>query len=336
MNQIRRPLDVAILEALAYSDIFDYPLSLDELHRYLPVPASRADLAPALANLRGRVAERDGYYFLSNRDEIVDIRQARAAASAKPFARAMQIGRILGRLPFVRMVGLTGSLATLNLSKNPDLDFMLVASRERVWTARALSLLVGRWARLLGNTLCPNLIISETALEWPLRDLYSARELCQMIPVAGMDVYHRLRVANSWTSEFLPNAIEPPVIVLPEVALLEVSQTSEVWGARLLRGKLGDRLELWEMNRKVARLSSQPGFGEETVFNAEVCQGNFHHHRKWTREAYEERLADLGIVELNSFLIQPSLTSRHCERLLRSNPLHSQQIASSGRAPSSQ
>ncbi len=296
MNQTRRPLDVAILEALAYSDIFDYPLRLDELHRYLPAFASRADLAPALANLRGRVAERDGFYFLASRGEIVDIRQARAAASAKPFARAMQIGRILGRLPFVRMVGLTGSLAMLNLSKNPDLDFMLISSRGRVWTARALSLLVGRWARLLGHTLCPNLIISEAALEWPLHDLYSARELCQMIPIAGMDVYRRLRVANLWAADFLPNASDAPQINQTS----EVSQTSEVWGARLLRSKLGDRLERWEMNRKVARLSSQPEFGEETVFSAEVCQGNFHHHRKWTWEAYEERLASLGLAESDS------------------------------------
>ena len=44
------------------------------------------------------------------------------------------------------------------------------------------------------------------------------------------------------------------------------------------------------MNRKIARFSKQTGFGEETVFNAEICQGNFDHHRKWTREMFEEKL----------------------------------------------
>jgi hypothetical protein len=58
----------------------------------------------------------------------------------------------------------------------------------------------------------------------------------------------------------------------------------------VLRGKLGDRLERWEMNRKIARFSKQEGFGEETVFNAEICQGNFDHHGKKTREVLGEKL----------------------------------------------
>ena len=32
----RPSLERAILEALTYSDIFEHPLRLDELHRYLP------------------------------------------------------------------------------------------------------------------------------------------------------------------------------------------------------------------------------------------------------------------------------------------------------------
>jgi hypothetical protein len=65
-----------------------------------------------------------------------------------------------------------------------------------------------------------------------------------------------------------------------------------------LRGKLGDKLEAWEMNRKIARFSKQEGFGEETVFTAEICQGNFHHHRKWTKGRYEEKVSSLAEVHL--------------------------------------
>jgi hypothetical protein len=48
------------------------------------------------------------------------------------------------------------------------------------------------------------------------------------------------------------------------------------------------------MTRKIARFSKQTGYGEETVFTAEVCQGNFHHHRKWTQEAFMQKLDGLG------------------------------------------
>ncbi|HXQ37801.1 MAG TPA: hypothetical protein VN843_27580, partial [Anaerolineales bacterium] len=52
----------------------------------------------------------------------------------------------------------------------------------------------------------------------------------------------------------------------------------------------------WEMKRKIARFSRQAGFGDETIFDAEVCQGNFHHHRRRTREVFEERLSTLAAV----------------------------------------
>ncbi len=177
-------LENAILQTLAYSDIFDYPLTIDELHRFLGAPSSMDDVEQCAAMMKD-ISFKDGYYFLAGRDEIVELRQSREAVSRKVFERAMFYGRILGALPFVRMVALTGSLAMLNLSKNPDMDFMLVAKHGRVWTARAFAILLGKIARLFGDTICPNLIISERALEWPLHDLYSARELCQMIPITG-------------------------------------------------------------------------------------------------------------------------------------------------------
>jgi hypothetical protein len=65
-----------------------------------------------------------------------------------------------------------------------------------------------------------------------------------------------------------------------------------------LSGSLGDRFETWEMTRKIDRFSRQDGFGDETVFNADVCQGNFHHHRKWTHEAYQQRLRKLHSLGL--------------------------------------
>ena len=118
---------------------------------------------------------------------------------------ALKYGCMLGALPFIRMVALTGSLAVMNSAKVSDFDYMLVTTPNRVWTARAFALLLNRFTRLFGHTLCPNLIVSENALTWSTHDLYSARELCQMIPITGMDVYRKLMRANKWTKHFLPN-----------------------------------------------------------------------------------------------------------------------------------
>jgi hypothetical protein len=260
---------------------------MEELHRFLCVSASHVDIEHCMTIMKD-LSFKDGYYYLAGRNEIVEQRKRREAVSRQVFNRAMFYGRILGTLPFVRMVALTGSLAMLNLSKDPDMDFMLVAKHGRVWTARAFAIGLGKIARLLGDTICPNLIVSERSLEWPLHDLYSARELCQMLPITGIDFYFRLFAANSWVESFLPNAY-------PETP--KVSKTSEVWRAAEfpLQGVPGDKLETWEMKRKIRKFSAQPGFGPETVFTADVCQGNFNHHREWTYSLYQKRLSALGL-----------------------------------------
>jgi hypothetical protein len=284
----------AVLQTVAYSDIFDHPLTAREIHRYLTgVKASLEAVVQAVEE--GGIVTRTGDYFtLPGREQIVSIRIQREARSRELLPQALKYGRMLGTLPYIRMVALTGSLAVLNVSGDQDFDYMLVTVPGRVWTARAFALALNRLAHFRGHTLCPNLIISETALEWPRHDLYSARELCQMILIKDNGVYARLIKANEWMREFLPNAyLEygslPPYMRRQIVALQNLFELP-------LRGNLGDRFENWEMKRKIVRFSKQSGFGEETIFNAEVCQGNFHHHRQWTREAFEDRLRSIVIA----------------------------------------
>jgi len=298
-------LSRAILHTVAYSDIFDYPLTAREIHRYLTgVQASLEEIVQVVGN--HSIITRTGNYFtLPGREEIVSIRMQREEHSRELRPHAIRYGRILSSLPYIRMVALTGSLAVMNVSKNEDFDYMLVTAPGRVWTARAFAVTINRLTRLQGYTLCPNLIVSETALEWPLHDLYSARELYQMIPITGLDVYRRLLAANRWAQDFLPNALsahstnnanwkekDSRNLAIRDTRVKTFQNLVEL----SLDGQLGDHFEKWEMNRKIARFSKQAGFGTETIFNAEVCQGNFHHHRTWTREAFENRLFAFAAV----------------------------------------
>jgi hypothetical protein len=277
----------AILETLAYSDIFDYPLTLDELHHYLVVAAEREEILQCVGEM-DQVDSLGGYYFLCGREAIVELRKRREQASYAAFQRALRYGRILGSLPFIRMVALTGSLAMLNCETNADYDYMLVAKTGRVWMARGFALLLNRVARLFGETLCPNLILSETALEWAPRNLYSAREFGQMVLIVGVNIHQDLRVANMWVQDFLPN-VELDV----STKTFNSSNTLQAVLEFPFRGRIGNLLESWEMKRKVARFARQAGYGLETRFNAEICQGNFDHHGSATLDHYQKRLKEL-------------------------------------------
>jgi hypothetical protein len=282
-------LNNAILKTLSYSDVFDHPLTVKEVHHFLGTPASLEQVAACLRKIE-QVESEDGYYFLTGRGAIVQIRKEREASSQRAYERAKGYGHILGRLPFVRMVALTGSLAMRNCDQTGDYDYMLVTSRGRVWTARLFSMVLNKFANLLGETLCPNLIVSESMLEWKQQNLYYAREIAQMTPLSGKDVYNTLRVVNKWVEDYLPNCS-----INQAIAGAENSSVLQTMGETLLGGFLGDQLESWEMNRKIRKFSKHAGFGIETNFNAEICQGNFDHHGMWTLQRYEERLEKLDL-----------------------------------------
>lgn len=285
------PLERAALETLAYSDIFDYPLTLDELHRYLPIPISHEELKKNVP--QSLLCGAKGYYFLPNRASLVDLRLARESASRPAFNRALRYGRILGRLPFVRMVSMTGSLAMLNLSKNADMDFMLITAPRRLWIARAFAATFGRLMRLTGDRICVNLLVSENALEWPRHDLYSAREMGQMIPIVGVSVYRRLRDLNSWVESFLPNAASAPEHSPARPG--ETGSRLQKFLEFLLPEKLGNWLDGLLMNIQLRKISRKYGQGMESNFTVDVCQGNFHNHRTWADEFFHARLVSLGL-----------------------------------------
>lgn len=283
-------LERAILETLAYSDVFDYPLTFDELHRYLTFPSSKEELKACLDSLSS-IASEDGYYFLPNRSGLVQTRRQREQTSLPAFSRALKYGRILGTLPFVRMVALTGSLAVLNLSNDADMDYMLVTPSGRLWLARAIAVTFGRFMRLFGDRICVNLLVSESNLKWNVQDLYSARELCQMIPITGMGVYLDVRKHNDWTNTFLPNAESMPEITPQAVSF--VSRLQRMLES-LLQGNFGSMLEAWTMNFQLKKIRRTYGTGLEANFSVDLCQGNFHDHRNWTNQSLRERLAVLN------------------------------------------
>src|SRR5690606_20957099 len=137
-------------------------------------------------------------------------RQARQAGSERLWHEALRYGRIIASLPYVRMVAITGELAMDNIQPSSDIDYFIITQPGRLWLCRALTIGVVRYAALRGLTVCPNYLLSESALEIHEQNLYAAHEVAQMIPIAGHTVYQRLRAQNTWTEAFLPNAAGPP------------------------------------------------------------------------------------------------------------------------------
>jgi hypothetical protein len=154
-------------------------------------------------------------------------------------------------------------------------------------------LIVGlvRLVKLKGTELCPNYFLSEHALVLTERNLFTAHEMTQMVPLAGVETYQRMRDLNRWTDSFLPNAGGAP----RRIAQIEPTRRRT---RRIVEGTLRSRvcapLERWEMRRKIRKLASRSDGHIEAAFGPDWCKGHFGDHGQLTLARYAERLTALG------------------------------------------
>lgn len=298
-------IEAAVLKTVAYADVFDYPLTISEIARYLiGVSAPQNTIATVLRNgsVTRKLLEREsGYVFLASRQKIIDVRQQRSKVAARKWPQAIHYGKMIAKLPFVRMVAVTGALAVDNLDDDGDLDYLIITSPRRLWMCRAMIITLVRRAALFGDVICPNYFLTTRALSFDQRNLYSAHELAQMVPISGWETYQKIRSVNQWMRQFLPNTISCPARA-KEILTLNGSQSSVNGLIRssteiLLNTAALNRLEEWEMNRKIRKFTHATTNKQEIAFGQDWCKGHFEGHAHRTLIAFQERIRKLGIED---------------------------------------
>jgi hypothetical protein len=293
----------AIRWTVAYSSIFDFPLTRDEVYRFLVAPGgSRADVDAAIEDelRQGTDIETNGQFlYPAGQSSLVLTRLRRSVYAGRSWKHARFYAWLIWMLPYVRMVGVTGSLAMNNVEDGGDIDLMIVTERGRLWLTRGMVLIVVRLAQARGHILCPNYFISLRALAIGEQNLYSAHELAQLTPIHGRKAAQRLWAKNAWCHEYLPNADwhgdemiddDNPRILIALKAVVEVA----------LRLPIGTWIEQWEQRRKIAKLlRSAPRSRSETHYTADVCKGHVDGHANRVMSSWMARVGlQLGAYDL--------------------------------------
>jgi len=291
LTQECQTVKAAILRTIIYADIFDYPLTTQEIHRYLSkMPASLDTIRAVLGHkqlIPRQLTCQQGYFTLRGREFIVETRLRRAQVAAHMWPRAMRYGSFIAGLPFVRMVTVTGALTMDNVEPGDDIDYLIVTEPGRLWLCRAMVIVLVKIAARQGDILCPNYLLTERALVFHERNLFTAHEVTQMVPLAGLETYRRLRQLNAWTAHFLPNAHDPPrhvnPIPLPRQPVRTLTEAA-------LRTPIGDRLEQWEMKRKMLKFSQQHIHQGNAALSPDWCKGHFNSHDQHILSTFVKRL----------------------------------------------
>lgn len=284
-------LEKAILKTLVYASIFDCPLTLDEIHRYLigNKKISKNVVRAALQKLSTQVFFHEGFYTLSKTRLLIQQRIKRKYISNKKYLHAKNVGKLLSFISLVQFIGISGTVAALNAKEDDDIDFFVITKKNTLWLTRLflvilLQVLGARRRRLQKNvadTICLNMFVDGQNLLLPKdrHDIYTAHEIVQMLPVFDRDnTYNRFLHANKWVRKYLANSIDNRIIGYYNIT--EKKKSPSIFEF------LAKHLQLWYM---------QSHRTNETVTEALVA---FHpiDHKKRILALYTKKLKQYGII----------------------------------------
>jgi predicted nucleotidyltransferase len=198
-----------ILAALAYFDMFNYPLTKAEVYLFLKDKHDYEQFDIAIKNLleEGIIYQFDKFYTLKNDHYLIVRRNDGNQRAAELIKIAEKVGSLLIKFPYVRGVAISGSLSKNFADENSDVDLFIITEKNRLWIARTIMHCFKKLTFLVNkeHLFCMNYFIDMQQLEITEQNIYTAIEVGTLIPLQGDIVFDKFYAANVWTRKFLPN-----------------------------------------------------------------------------------------------------------------------------------
>lgn len=202
------PVQTAVIRTLLYFDIFDYPLTKEEISAFSSERSSLEEIELSLDSLvNNGVIYKYGEFFLArNENGFVARRKLGNELAAEFLTRARKYSRLISKFPFVKGVCISGSLSKGYADENSDVDYFIITSPGRLWVCRTF-LIAFKKLFLLNSKkyFCVNYFVDETNLVIPDRNIYTAIEMATLLPMVNEEAWRGLMEKNDWVQEMLPN-----------------------------------------------------------------------------------------------------------------------------------
>ncbi len=218
MNQ-NPALEQSISTTLAYFDVAEFPLTLEELFTFLWLPPT-ITFSEFTAYLVGRQSSRwqcqGGYYFLPGRAELIARRQERIVPTEHMLKKARRAVQLVSWVPFLKAVFVCNSVGAENATLTSDIDLFIITAPKRIWLVRFFTHAILRlfglrtYGKKISGRMCLCFFVDTEHLDLgPLRvvpgDVHFAYWLQQMFVLYDTgDVARQFRRANTWALNYVP------------------------------------------------------------------------------------------------------------------------------------
>lgn len=176
-------------------------------------------------------------------DELSIDLQARVKLSLEKIEEGRKLITTLTRIPWVEMIFITGSVASLNAIDTDDIDIWMVVQPKRIWLTRALDFFIytlqgkrrlssdGVTAHRVKDKLCFNMYTTVGSEKLSQESVSYAIQFVDAIPlfVKDSNVYSHLIQKNFWIKKIFPtwyknmaDMFPPPVEIARKKSIVEM------------------------------------------------------------------------------------------------------------------
>jgi hypothetical protein len=286
-------MEKAIIKTIIYADIFDFPLTIQEIHKWLINKKTQPRyIEKALKNPESRIQNQGEYYFLEGRKSLVRQRINKQKYSYIYIKKAKVISWFLKLIPWIKLVGISGGLAMENAGKQDDIDLFIICSKQRLWISRLFTLIIlsilGQRRRKsdskkqAAGKICANLFLEEDQLEQKNKDLFTAHEVLQMkVLWQRGGIYSKYLSDNQWVFKFLPNWVGDKDLRFRNIDLRKKNLKSYLLNPKSILNNIED----WARGLQL-RYMGKPSGGER------ISEGAVYFHPEDLRNKVLERYRD--------------------------------------------
>ncbi len=270
----------SILKVLAYFDIFDYPLTGEDILFFLDRKAEEPVLLEALETLisDGCLFRLGRFYSLRNDPGLAERRLRGNQHAQELLAIAARGSRLLFRFPYVRGIGISGSLSKNFADKDADIDYFVITRANRLWIARTFMHIFKKLNFLIGREdwYCMNYYVDEEALKIEEKNIFTATELITLMPVCGNGALEKFFDANDWATMYFPNYSLKKATMRPS----HPNSWFKTLVERLFNNRMGDRLDNFLLALTTRRWSKKASDGALNKKGDRMCLQTGKHFSK--------------------------------------------------------
>ncbi len=297
--------ETCILRILAYFDIFQYPLTRQEITQYLPEFITDAKLEELLRSmvLLKIVFLHNDFYSLHDNPLLAYRRKEGNLRAKNLIPKACSVGGFLYRFPFVRAIAISGSLSKNFADENADIDFFIITKANRLWIARTIMHLFKKLTFITGHQhyFCMNYYIDEEALLIQDKNIFTAIEIGTLQPVGGYQKLNEFFEMNNWSSDFINGAAKLNSTAGIKTDVIPWYKRFAEW---FFNNQVGDWLDEWLMRvttrrwqkKNVKGIRNKNGRTMNLVTGKHFSRSNPGAFQEKVLFLYKQKLNDLNLL----------------------------------------